>query len=66
MSHVLSAYGVKPDPKKVEAIIAMPTPPNREDIQRFLRVVTYLSKFIPNMSSKSAPFHPLLQDVEWS
>ena len=65
--HVLSADGVKPDPKKVEAIIAMPTPANREDLQRFLGVVTYLSKFIPNMSQKSASLRQLLQkDVEWS
>ena len=67
VGHVLSADGVKPDPQKVEAIIAMPTPANREDLQRFLGVVTYLSKFIPNMSHKSAAFHQLLQkDVEWS
>ena len=64
---VLNADGVKPDPKKVEAIIAMPAPANREDLQRFLGVVTYLSKFIPNMSKKSAPLRQLLQkDVEWS
>ena len=61
MGHVLSADGVKPDPKKVEAILAMPTPANREGLQRFLGVVTYLSKFIPNMSQKSAPLRQLLQ-----
>ncbi len=54
VGHVLSADGVKPDPQKVEAIIAMPTPANHDDLQRFLGVVTYLSKFIPNMSQKSA------------
>ena len=46
MGHVLSADGVKPDPKNVEAIIAMPTPANHEDLQRFLGVVICLSKFI--------------------
>jgi len=61
VGHVLSADGVKPHPQKVEAIIAMPTPANREDLQRFLGVVTYLSKFIPNMSQKSAPLRHLLQ-----
>ena len=60
VGHVLSADGVKPDPKKVEAIIAMPTPTNRDDLQRFLGVVTYLSKFIPVMSQKSAPLCQLL------
>ena len=67
MGHVLSADGVKRDPQKVEAINGMPVPVNREELQRFLGVVTYLSKFIPNMSQKSAPLRQLLQkDVEWS
>ena len=40
---------------------------SREELQRFLGVVAYLFKFIPNMSQKRAPFHQLLQkDVEWS
>ena len=63
MGHVLSADGVKPDPQKVEAIIAMPTSANREDLQRFLGVMTYLSKFIPNTSQKSAPLPQLLQKL---
>ena len=67
MGHLLSADGVKPDPLKVEAIKAMPPPGDREELQRFLGVVTYLSKFIPNMSQKSAPLRQLLQkDVERS
>ena len=66
VGHVLSADGVKPDPQKVEAINRMPVPVNREELQRFLGVVTYLSKFIPNMSQQSAPLRQLLQkDVEW-
>ena len=43
VGHVLSAGGVKPDPPKVEASITMATPTNREDLERFLGVVTYLS-----------------------
>jgi len=67
VGHVLSADGVKPDPQEVEAIIAMPTPANREDLQRFLGLVTYSSKVIPNMSQKSAALRQLLQkDVQWS
>ena len=62
---VLGADGVKPDLLKVGAIKAMPPPGDREELQRFLGVVTYLSKFIPNMSQKSAPLRQLLQnDVE--
>ena len=41
-------------PQKSEAINAMPIPTKREDLQRLLGVVTYLSKFISNMFQKSA------------
>ena len=65
VGHMLNADGVKPDPQEVEAINTMPIPANHEDLQRFLGVVSYLSKFIPNMSQKSAPLRQLLQkDVE--
>ena len=40
VGHVLSADGVKPDPLKVEVIKAMPPTGDREELQRFLGVVT--------------------------
>ena len=55
VNHVLSADCVEPNPQKVKVIIAIPTPANRENLQRFLDVVTYLPEFIPNMPQKSAP-----------
>ena len=61
---MLSVDGVRSHPQKDEAIIAMPTPANREDVQRFLGVVTQTCL---RTSQKSAPLHQLLQkDVEWS
>lgn len=67
VGHVLSSDRLKPDPQKVKAIRGMPCPTNREELKRFLGVVTYVSKFIPNMSQISAPLRQLLEkDVEWS
>ena len=40
IEHVLSKDGLKPDPKKIEAIMNMPCPENREDLQRFLGMLT--------------------------
>ena len=66
VSDVLSSDGIKPDLQKVEAVNAMPTPANRKDLQRFLGVPTYLSKFNLNKSHKSTPLCQLLQkDAEW-
>ena len=55
LRHILSAEGVKPDPKKVEAITDMPAPSNKTELQCFLSMVNYLHKFIPWLSDETAP-----------
>ena len=57
---------MEPDPKKVQAIREMRSPTNKEELQRFLGMATYLSKFIPNYSEISAPLRVLLEkNTEW-
>ena len=51
VGHILTKDGLKPDPKKTEAITEMPSPQNKEELQRFLGMLTYLTKFIPNLSN---------------
>ena len=66
IGHILSKDGLKPDPKKTRTVIDMPFPENREALQRFLDMLTYLGKFIPNLSHVASPLHALLEkDVEW-
>ena len=63
---VLTKDGLKPDPRKTQAIIDMTPPTSREALQRFLGMITYLSKFIPNLSQTAAPLRALLEkDTEW-
>ena len=59
--HLLTSEGLKPDPSKVAAVRAMPTPNNKDDVKRFLGFVTYLAKFIPNLSELDAPLSELLK-----
>ena len=61
LGHVVLADGVKPDPKKVEAITEYPMPENKTELQRFLGMVTYLGKFIPKLSQETAPLRELLK-----
>ena len=49
------------DPSKVEAIIQMPLPESKSDLQRFMGMVNYLGKFIPNLSQITAPLRQLLK-----
>ena len=59
LGQLLTSEGVKADPRKVSAIVDMPAPENKSDLQRFLGMVTYLGKFVPKLSEVSAPLREL-------
>ena len=61
IGHVLSKDGLKPDMDKVRAIQEIPQPKDKTELQRFMGMVQYLGKFIPNLSEVSAPLRKLLE-----
>ena len=64
---IVSAEGFRPDPDKIKAIVDMPQPQNKQDLQRLLGMDNYLSQYIPNMSEITAPLHSLLKkETQWS
>ncbi|UYV79315.1 K02A2.6-like [Cordylochernes scorpioides] len=73
LGHIVSTEGIRPLESKVKAILDMPRPQDKKALQRFLGMVTYLAKFLPNLDLKlqltSAPclrhFDPKL-DIEIS
>lgn len=67
MGHVISAEGLKPDPMKIEAVLSMPTPTNKQDIRRLRGMVNYLQKLSPSPKDSTAPllkFFNVTQEVE--
>ena len=59
--------GAYPDPSKVAAIHNMPAPETPSQLQKFLGMVTYLSPFVPPLSSFTAPLSGLLKkDAEFT
>ncbi|KAK2720320.1 hypothetical protein QYM36_004265 [Artemia franciscana] len=57
--HLITADGIKPDPSKVQAIIEMPHPSNKDELATFLGMTNFLSKYIPNLSSLNYPLREL-------
>uniref|UniRef100_A0A3P9HFE4 Reverse transcriptase/retrotransposon-derived protein RNase H-like domain-containing protein n=1 Tax=Oryzias latipes TaxID=8090 RepID=A0A3P9HFE4_ORYLA len=69
LGHVITAEGIKPDPKKVEAISKTPRPENVQLLRSFLGTCGFLMKFIPNCANLSEPLRKLTrkgQVWEWT
>ena len=66
LGDILSSDGIKPDPIKVAAINNMEKPSDKQGVQRFLGMVTYLAKWIPDLSTVTNPLRQLLiEKNEW-
>ena len=59
LGHVVSAQGVRTDPKKLKAINEYPTPTNLKTLCSFLGLASYYRKFIANFSKVANPLHAL-------
>ena len=66
MGHLLTSKGLRPDPRKVQAVTDMPKPDSVQVVQRFLGFVDYLAKFLPHLSDVSEPLRRLTdKDAIW-
>ena len=52
--------GCKPSSDKVQAIASMPQPVNKKELQSFIGMVNYLSKFTPRLSELAECLHHLI------
>ena len=64
-----TTMGRKPDPGKVEAIRTMKQPENKKELQLFLGLCQYLTKFTPELASMSELLRFLIRKntpFEWT
>ena len=60
LGHLCSKEGVAPNPKKVSAITEYPEPQDREQLHRWLGLVTWVCRFIFDCSRVTKPLRDLL------
>ena len=66
LGYQIDRDGLHPMAGKVQAVNDAPNPRNTTELKSYLGLLTYYSKFIPNMSTTLAPVNRLLcKDVEW-
>ena len=66
IGHMATSEGLGADPAKVAAITQMEVPEDVPAVQRFLGMIQYLTKFLPNLSDMVKPIRDLTaKDTAW-
>ena len=69
LGHVMSAEGLKPNPRLLQCIRGIKRPENATEVRSFLHLVGYYRRFIKNFSTIASPLNALLEkgkDIEWT
>ena len=69
LGHIVSADGVRPNPKLVESICSWEPPKDRRGVQRFLGLCNYYRRFVPDFSVVANPLTDLTsksKEFEWT
>uniref|UniRef100_A0A5S6QP63 RNA-directed DNA polymerase n=1 Tax=Trichuris muris TaxID=70415 RepID=A0A5S6QP63_TRIMR len=67
LGHIVSAEGLRADPKKTEAIVRMKPPQDLANLRSFLGMVNFYAPFIPHLTDIAAPLYRLLRkEVSWT
>lgn len=59
LGHLISASGVRVNPEPVKAIVEYPEPSNLKGIRKFLGMVGFFGRYIPEFSRVAAPLNDL-------
>jgi hypothetical protein len=66
LGHVITAEGIKVDPRKTTAVTNWPRPTSLGDLRSFLGLATYFRKFIRHFAQLAMPLHRLTRkDALW-
>jgi hypothetical protein len=55
LGHIVDKQGIRPEPKKVEAVQTWLVPKNVHDVRSFLGLINYFRKFIEHYSEIAVP-----------
>ena len=64
LGHIISEKGVKPNPRKIQAVSEFPRPKNAKNIKQFMGLAGYYRRFIPDFAKIARSLHSLLQNVK--
>ena len=67
LGHKISAAGLQPSDRKIQAIIDAPQPQDVTQVRAFLGMVNYYGKFLDHLSTRLTPLYRLLKkNIRWT
>lgn len=64
LGHIVSAGGVKVDHERTKSIRQFPPPRNKREVARFIGMINFFRKFLPNFAQMAAPLNQLRRKGE--
>ena len=64
LGHVVSQYGIEPDPEKIRAVRDYPIPVRLKDVRTFLGLTSYYRRFIKHYATIAEPLISLTRNAE--
>lgn len=61
LGHVFTNEGIRIDADRIQAVTEMKKPTDTKGVERLLGMITYVAKFIPNLSDVTAPLRELIK-----
>jgi len=55
LGHICTPLGIRPDPRKIQAIVEYPVPKTVKDIRSFIGLVGYYRRHVPNFAKFAQP-----------
>jgi len=63
LGHIISEHGIESDPVKIQDILNIPQPTNKQELLHFLGCIGYFRRFIKKFSSIARPLTTLTQKL---
>lgn len=64
LGHVVGEGQLRPEPKKIQKILEIPTPSTKKQVRSLLGLLGFYRRYIPNFASLTAPLSDLTKDTK--